>query len=95
MYMLILGLTAVFSTVLWYKNLEKDDLLYKNLALISWGATLMFLIDKAYASIVEGEGFISVSPESIALGILLLFVVLTIWVATIIWKDPKKALRAK
>ncbi|MGB9827762.1 MAG: hypothetical protein ACPLSM_04520 [Thermosphaera sp.] len=95
MYMIILGLTAVFSTVLWYKNLEKDDLLFKNLALISWAATLMFIVDKAYALVVEGEEFISTSPESVALGLLLLFIVLTIWVASIMWKDPKKALRAK
>jgi hypothetical protein len=92
---IILGITAVFSTILWYKNFENDELLFKNLALVSWAATIMFFIDKIYASILEGEEFINISAESIALGFLLLFIVLTIWMASVIWVDPRRVFKRK
>jgi len=93
LYVIILGITAVFSTILWYKNFENDELLFKNLALVSWAATIMFFIDKIYASILEGEEFINTSAESIALGFLLLFIVLTIWMASVIWVDPRRVFK--
>jgi hypothetical protein len=55
----------------------------------------MFFIDKIYASILEGEEFINISAESIALWFLLLFIVLTIWMASVIWVDPRRVFKRK
>jgi len=95
MWLVILAYTAIIATLLWYKHAENDTYLFKYLALISWGATIMFFIDHVYRYLTEGGEFIDTSPDAILLGIVLNLITLGLWTLILLIKDPKRVIRAK
>jgi len=95
MWLIILAYTAVIATLLWYRSAENDVYLFKYLALISWGATVMFFIDHVYSYLTEGGEFIDLSIDAIMLGIVLQLFILVLWLALLLLKDPKHVIRAK
>jgi len=95
MWLIILAYTAVIATILWYRSAENDIYLFKYLALISWGATVMFFIDHVYGYLTEGGEFIDLSTDAIVLGIILQLFILVLWLALLLLKDPKHVIRAK
>ena len=90
MWLLILGYAAVITTAMWYiGKAEGEDLYLNYLAVILWGATIMFFIDSLF-SYLKGEGFIEISAEAITLGFSLLLVALIVWLFILFIRDPKK-----
>lgn len=95
MWLLILAYAAVIATVLWYRTAENDVFMYKYLALMLWGATIMFFVDHIYGYLTEGGEFFDTSIDAAILGFTLLLSVLIIWVTIILLKDPRKILRMR
>jgi len=94
-WLVILAYTAIIATLLWYKHAENDVYMFKYLALISWGATIMFFVDHVYSYLTEGGEFVDTSPDAILLGIVLNLVTLSLWTLILLVKDPKRVIRAK
>lgn len=77
MYLIILLSGSIVSTIASLLSRNKKDL--GVLALILWGATIMFVVDKTYAYIEDHEPFIDNSIDSLMLGFTLLATGLIIW----------------
>ncbi|MEM4431279.1 MAG: hypothetical protein QXO78_00890 [Desulfurococcaceae archaeon] len=77
MYLLILLSGSIGSTLIYFVSRGKKEI--QTLALILWGATIMFIVDKAYAYFIDGESFIELSFDSILLGFTLLTTGFTLW----------------
>jgi Na+-driven multidrug efflux pump len=93
MWLLVLGYTAVITTVLWYVYRARgEDLCLNYLSIILWGATVMFFIDSLY-SYLNGEEFIEISVDAAVLGFSLLLVALVVWLFILFLKDPKRVFR--
>ncbi len=94
MWLLVLSYAAVFATLLWYRYADNDIYLFKYLALISWGASIMFFIDHVYGYLTEGGGeFFEVSVDAILLGFTLLLFILVIWLFILLIRDPRGVLK--
>ncbi|MEL9908599.1 MAG: hypothetical protein QXP97_01565 [Desulfurococcus sp.] len=84
MYTIILLIASIVSTIVWYKHRDSKYSL-QTLALILWASTIMSMVDKAYASIVEGEEFIEATPENMALGITLVASAIALWLIYLVY----------
>lgn len=97
MCLLITVFAAIISTVVWYKN-NNADMKVGTLALIYWGASLMWLVD-AIAEYIElgAEYFTPAGADMLNdsfLGLSVVALGLIIWLAVLLIKDPKGTLRA-
>ena len=93
MWLLILCYGAVFATILWYKNAENDQLLFKYLAMILWGASIMFFVDHVYGYLTEGGEFLDISLDATILGFALLLFSLLLWLLILLVKDPRRVFK--
>ena len=93
MWLLILAYTAVLATILWYRSAGNDIYMFKYLALIAWGATIMFFIDHVYGYLTEGGEFIETSIDALLLGFVLQLSTLIMWLLILLVKDPKRVFR--
>jgi uncharacterized membrane protein len=84
MYTIILLIASIVSTIVWYKH-RGGKYSLQTLALILWASTIMSMVDKAYASIVEGEEFIEATPENMALGITLVASAIALWLIYLVY----------
>ena len=98
MTLIITVFAAIISTIVWYVLAAKD----KNycvgiLALVYWGASLMWLMDAVAGYLEEKDAFFRPSVyEMINDSYLALYVValgLVIWLIVLMIKDPKKVIR--
>ena len=97
MTLLITFIAAAIVTVLWYAKAPKSDMHLGTLALMYWGAALMWCVD-GINGIIEGEGFIEVVDtaamlDDAVLGIVVVAVGLAAWALYLVVKDPKGILK--
>lgn len=96
MTLVITLLAAAVATVIWYALGQKSSMKVGTLALMYWGASLMWMVD-GIACLVEGEAFIEIADTAAMLddAVLGLVVVagLVAWAIYLLIKDPKGVLR--
>lgn len=89
---------AIISTILWYKNAPKNEMKLGTLALMYWGASLMWMVD-AIAEFMElKSAYFTPEPADMLndffLGLSVVALGLVIWLIILIIKDPKGVVRA-
>ncbi len=97
MTLLITVLAAVISTVLWYV-LAENKMKIGTLALMYWGASLMWLVDAVAEYIELGAEFFTPAAADAAndafLGACVVCFGLVIWLVMLLLKDPEGRIRA-
>lgn len=97
MTLIITLLAAAITTIAWYIAGTKSQMKIGVLALMYWGAGLMWTVD-GIASLLEGEAFIEIVDHAAMLDDALLgFVIVTTgliaWALYLLVKDPKGMVR--
>lgn len=97
MTLIITALAAVIATALWYAKAPDSSMRLGTLALIYWGATLMWCVD-GIACLMEGEGFVEIVDtaamlDDAVLGLVVVVVGLIAWAVYLVIKDPKHIMR--
>ncbi|MFA6308874.1 MAG: hypothetical protein WC677_03910 [Clostridia bacterium] len=93
MFLIITGLAAVVSTIIWYVQAPKDTYKISTLCFIYWGATLMWLVDHVIANINEGGAFFEINLDATMLGVTVFLIGLLAWMIMLLVNDPKKVFR--
>lgn len=96
MTLLITSFAAVIATIAWY-NVKADRKL-GTLALMYWGASLMWLVDSVVEYIEAGAEFFTPATSDMIndsyLGLSVVALGLIIWVVVLMVKDPDGKVRA-
>lgn len=97
MTLVITFLAAAIVTVIWYATAPNNNLRLGTLALMYWGATLMWCVD-GINGLIEEEGFIEIADtaamlDDAILGLIVVIVGLAAWALYLVIKDPKHVLR--
>ena len=97
MTLVITLLAAAIATVLWYAKAPDSNLRLGTLALMYWGAALMWCVD-GINGLIEGEGFIEIADtaamlDDAVLGIVVVVIGLVAWSVYLLIKDPKSVMR--
>ena len=95
-------LTAVFAaivcTVIWYRNAPKNELKVGLLALMFWGASLMWLVDAVVEYLELGAEYFTPAPtdmlNDLYLGLSVVALGLVIWLVIVLVKDPRGVIRS-
>ncbi len=103
MTLLVTVFAAIISSIVWYKNAPKDEMKVGTLALIYWGASLMWTVDAIFEYAELKEEYFSPAAADMLndffLGLTVVALGLIIWLVTLLIKDPKgvvkKALLSK
>lgn len=97
MTLLITVFAAVISTVVWYTR-KNDDLKISMLALMYWGASIMWFIDAIYEyAELHAEYFVPAAQDMVNdafLGFAVVALGLIIWLIRLLIADPEGKLRA-
>ncbi len=88
MCLILTTFAAIISTIVWYA--KAPDFTYRigTLALMYWGAALMWLGDAIF-SVAGGEGFFDLSLDDTLLGIVIVMIGLIGWLVLLLANDPK------
>lgn len=89
MCLMMTAFAAVITTLVWYFKVSDKKLMLGTLALMYWGATIMWFVDGLFC-VAEGESFFDLSVSDALLGVLIVLCGLIAWVLMLIIKDPKK-----
>lgn len=81
MWPLVMLAFSTLATALYFFR-ERSQSLAK-LALISWGATIMFIVDAVFA-LLEGEEPIEVSVNAMLLGFTLVVATIALWLISLL-----------
>ncbi len=96
MTLLITVFAAVVVTVIWYNT--TSDMKLGFLALMYWGAALMWLVDAVAEYIEIGAEYFTPAPTDMLndayLGLSVAALGLVIWLIALLIKDPKGKIRA-
>ena len=97
MTLLITVFAAIIATVKWY-NSKDDTMKIGTLALIYWGAALMWSVDAVFEYMELGAEFFTPAAEDMLndafLGVAAVALGLIIWMVMVLIKDPKGKVRA-
>ena len=97
MTLLITVFAALIATIKWY-NSKDDTMKIGTLALIYWGAALMWSVDAVFEYIELGAEFFTPATEDMIndafLGVAAVALGLIIWMVMVLIKDPKGKVRA-
>ncbi len=98
MTLLLTVFAAIICTVIWYKNAPKDEMKIGILCWMFWGASLMWLVDAIYEYAEIGAEYFTPAPADMLndafLGLSVIALALVIWLAFVLIKDPKGAVKA-
>ena len=98
MTLLVTVFAAIVSTVVWYINAPKNDMLVGLLCWLYWGASLMWLVDAIFEFVELGAAYFTPQPAELLndlfLGLSVVALGLIIWLAALLIRDPKGAVRA-
>ncbi len=98
MTLLISTFAAVIVTVLWYSRLGKEDYKLGTLALMYWGASLMWMVDAIFEyAELQAEYFLPATEDMINdafLGFSVVALGLIIWLVILFVKDPQGKVRS-
>lgn len=97
MTLVITLLAAAIATIAWYAAGPKNTMKIGALALMYWGAGLMWVVD-GIACLAEGEAFIEITYtaamlDDAILGAVVVVAGLVAWAIYLLIKDPKGTLR--
>lgn len=97
MTLLVTVFAAIASTLIWYFHAQRKQLSLGLLALMYWGAALMWLVD-AIAEYAElGAAFFTPAPEDVLndllLGLSVVALGLIIWLVRLLVRDPLHVIR--
>ncbi|MFR4338717.1 MAG: hypothetical protein ACLT33_12505 [Lachnospira pectinoschiza] len=96
-YDITIAVAAVITTIIWYTNDKRSQLKLGTLALMYWGASLMWMVDAVVEYIELGaEYFTPASSDMLNDAFLGLSVVafgLIIWIVILMVKDPLGVVR--
>lgn len=97
MTLLITVFAAVIVTTLWYARLGKEDYKLGTLALMYWGASLMWMVDAIFEyAELQAEYFVPATEDMINdsfLGLSVVALGLIIWLVILLVKDPQGKVR--
>ena len=97
MTLLITVFAAIIATIKWY-NSKDDTMKIGTLALIYWGAALMWSVDAVFEYIELGAEFFTPAASDMLndafLGVAAVALGLIIWMVMVLIKDPKGKVRA-
>ncbi|MDD6070590.1 MAG: hypothetical protein PUC12_07205 [Clostridiales bacterium] len=91
MCLVITTFAAVITTAVWYFKMPQSEYLLGRLALMYWGAALMWCVD-GFFCVAEGESFLDLSMNDALLGVVVVLCGVLAWIAMVLFKDPKKVL---
>ena len=93
MTLLITIFAAITVTLIWYKKAPDNSMRYGTLALMYWGASLMWLVDAIFEYAELGAEFFTPEASDMLndsyLGLCVVALGLIIWIVTLFIKDPK------
>ena len=97
MCLLITSFAAIAASILWYTHAENDKYLFKALAAIYWGASLMWLVDAIFEYAELKAEFFQQAPAELLndsiLGLCAVALGLIAWLVVLLIKDPKKVFK--
>ncbi|MEG1683818.1 MAG: hypothetical protein RR295_08300 [Oscillospiraceae bacterium] len=94
MCLMITAFAAVVATILWYFKPElKKEAKLGMLALMYWGAALMWTVD-GFFCVAAGEGFLELSLNDALLGAVIVLCGLIAWVVSLLLSNPQRLLAA-
>ncbi|SMC52262.1 hypothetical protein SAMN06296952_1542 [Oscillospiraceae bacterium] len=97
MTLLITVFAAIIATIKWY-TAKDDSMKIGTLALIYWGAALMWSVDAVFEYIELGAEFFTPAAADMLndafLGVAAVALGLIIWMVMVLIKDPKGRVRA-
>lgn len=88
MCLVITAFAAVITTIVWYFKAHDEKIKLGLLALMYWGATLMWTVD-GFFCVAEGEAFLDLSVSDALLGLVIVLSGLIAWVVLLLCSDPK------
>lgn len=91
MCLIITAFAAIITTIIWYFNASVKGMKLGMLALMYWGAALMWLVD-GFFCVAEGEPFLDLSANDALLGAVIVLCGLAAWVVMLLYRDPKNVL---
>lgn len=89
MCLILTLIAALISSVLWYKKDRGNAYKIGTLALMFWGAGLMWLVDSVFA-VFEGEAFFDLSADDTKLGALIIVCGVAMWAFLLAISRSKK-----
>lgn len=97
MTLIITLLAAAIATIAWYVAGPNSRMKIGVLALMYWGASLMWTVD-GIACLLEGEAFIEIADhaamiDDALLGLIIVTTGLIAWALYLLLKDPKGMVR--
>lgn len=93
MCLIITTFAAVIASLVWYIRTPDNTYRLGTLALMYWGASLMWICD-GVASVIGGESFFDLSANDALLGVLIALLGLVAWLVLLLVRDPKCSLRS-
>ena len=93
MTLLITVFAAIIAIIFWYRAGAKDEMKISTLCYLYWGASLMWFIDAVFEyAELRAEFFTPTAADMLNdafLGFSAVALGLVIWLAVVLWKDPK------
>ncbi|MCR4963797.1 MAG: hypothetical protein K6B40_08000 [Firmicutes bacterium] len=89
MCLLLTACAAITATLLWYFRDADKDLRLGFLALMYWGAALMWTVD-GFFCVAEGEPFLDLSANDALLGLVIVVCGLIVWLLSLLIRDPRQ-----
>ena len=97
MTLLITTFAACIATAVWYKNYGRSEMKPGILALIYWGASIMWFVDAFVEYMELKDEYFTPAPADMLndsfLGFSVVALGLIIWLVAVMIKDPKGVIR--
>ncbi|MBR1479220.1 MAG: hypothetical protein IJ608_14855 [Lachnospiraceae bacterium] len=97
MTLLITSFAAIATTIIWYARIGKADYRLGTLALMFWGASIMWLVDAIFEYAELGSEFFEPAAGDMLndsfLGLSVVALGLIIWLVVLFVKDPEGKLK--
>lgn len=94
MTLLLTAMAAVAATVKWYQNMQEDKMKIGTLALMYWGASLMWFVDAVFEYRELKAAYFTPAPMDMLndgfLGVAVITLGLIIWIFQLILFNGKK-----
>lgn len=98
MTLLVSTFAAIVCTIIWYTNEKRDSLKLGFLALMFWGASLMWFVDAIFEyAELKAEYFTPAAEDmlnDLFLGLSVVALGFIIWLVVLMIKDPKGIVKA-
>ena len=94
MCLIITLVAALVTTLIWYKRKNTSTYKMSILALMYWGASIMWTVDGIFR-VAEKEAFLDLTLDDALLGVLVVFCGLVLWGLLSLLKRPSHAVSTK